>query len=74
MMLVYRSTKWPKVKTNVEKVKAQLRAEGLTIKEWAKDNGFSIYSVRAVISGHNKGHYGKAHKIAVALGIKDSLD
>jgi gp16 family phage-associated protein len=48
----------------------RLRNEGKTVTAWAKENGYPVRSVRAVISGHNKGHFGQAHKIAVALGLK----
>jgi len=51
--------------------KKRLRAKGMTIKEWAKTHGFPVTCVRAVLNGHNKGHYGQAHKIAVQLGLKD---
>lgn len=73
-MLVYRSTKEAKVTTTVEQAKARLKANGVTIKAWAEENGFPVTSVRAIISGHNKGNYGQAHKIAVALGIKEQAD
>ncbi|MBK8439145.1 MAG: DNA-binding protein [Rhodobacter sp.] len=56
-------------KRTTEPVK-RLRAEGKTVAEWAKDNDFPVNAVRSVIAGHNKGHYGQAHKIAVALGLK----
>lgn len=52
----------------------RLRAAGKSVPQWAKENGFSIRAVRAVIYGHNKGNYGTSHKIAVALGIKDPPD
>ena len=52
-------------------VRKKLRSEGITVVEWAKRNGFKLCSVRAVIYGHNKGHFGQAHEIAVALGIKN---
>lgn len=48
----------------------RLRAEGKTVTAWAKENGYPVQAVRSVIYGHNKGHYGQAHKIAVALGLK----
>ena len=48
----------------------KLRKEGKTIPQWAKENGFPVRAVRAVVYGHNKGHYGQAHSIAVALGLK----
>lgn len=48
----------------------KLREEGKTIPQWAKEHGFPVRAVRAVVYGHNKGHYGQAHIIAVALGLK----
>ena len=55
----------------VQQVKTQFEAEGKTVVEWARQNGFSIYSVRAVLAGHNKGRRGQAHRIAVALALKE---
>jgi len=49
----------------------RLRYEGKTVTQWAKEHGFPIRAVRAVISGHNKGNYGQSHRIAVALGLKE---
>ena len=48
----------------------RLRAEGKTVRQWSEEHGFKVRAVRAVISGRNKGHYGQAHRIAVALGLK----
>lgn len=56
--------------TKVQKAKDALRAKGITIKEWAEQNNYPVTCVRAVLNGHNKGNYGQAHEIAVALGIK----
>ena len=56
-----------------EEVKQKLRAKGLTVQQWATGQGFNVRAVRAVLYGHNKGHYGQAHKIAVALGMKKAL-
>lgn len=53
-----------------EQVKAQFKAQGLTVTQWAKDNGFEPTSVSQVLNGFAKGNYGKAHDIAVALGMK----
>lgn len=50
----------------------RLWAEGKTVPQWAREQGFNVRAVRAVISGQNKGHYGQAHNIAVALGLKAS--
>jgi gp16 family phage-associated protein len=48
----------------------RLHSQGKTVAQWAKENGFPVHAVRSVIAGRNKGHYGQAHKIAVALGMK----
>lgn len=60
--------------TRLEKARDELRRKGLTIKEWAERNGYPERSVRAVLSGHNKGYYGQAHKIAVDLGVKEAAE
>jgi len=54
----------------VDQVKAEFKANGMTVTQWAKDNGFEPTSVSQVLNGFAKGNYGKAHDIAVALGIK----
>ena len=48
----------------------RLHEEGKTVVDWAKERGFPLRAVRAVISGHNKGNYGQAHQIAVELRLK----
>lgn len=52
-------------------VKATFEAEGISISEWARDHGFNVITVYRVLSGRVKGKRGEAHKIAVALGIKE---
>ena len=54
--------------------KNEIRKSGLTVPQWAEKHGFKVRAVRAVLSGHNKGHFGTAHKIAVALGTKDATE
>ncbi|WP_419629365.1 DNA-binding protein [Thiolapillus sp.] len=44
--------------------------EGLTISEWAAAHGFNRGEVYAVLSGRVKGVRGRAHQIAVELGLK----
>ncbi|MCL2160693.1 MAG: DNA-binding protein [Betaproteobacteria bacterium] len=57
---------------NTEHVKARIRKEGKTIKEWAEERGVTDYpAVIRVLNGFNKGTHGKAHKVAVALGLKE---
>lgn len=54
-----------------EEVKREFERAGISIGAWAKANGFHRQDVYAVLSGQNKARYGKAHAIAVALGLKD---
>ena len=56
-----------------QEAKQQLSDKGLTVSDWAKQHGFPVRAVRAVLSGHNKGNYGQSHKIAVALGLKKAV-
>jgi gp16 family phage-associated protein len=52
-------------------VKAQLKAEGVTIADWAKARGFNVLTVYRVLAGKGKWTRGESHRIAVALGMKD---
>lgn len=51
-------------------VKARFRQEGKTIAQWAEENGYKRGSVYRVLNGFDKAHYGRAHEIAVKLGMK----
>lgn len=53
------------------RARQKLREKGLTVREWADSHDFPLHAVRAVLYGRNKGNFGQAHKIAVALGVKD---
>lgn len=53
-----------------DQVKARLRREGKTITQWAAENGYARDRVYRVLGGVDKGHYGRAHEIAVKLGLK----
>lgn len=55
-----------------EQVKQRLRMQGKTITEWANDRGYTRNEVYRVLNGQAKAHYGKAHQIAVELGMKPS--
>jgi gp16 family phage-associated protein len=59
----------PKPKTP-EQVKEDLRKEGITLKQWALDNGYTDRQVYAVLNGQIKGRFGKSHEIAKKLGLK----
>lgn len=53
-----------------EQLKAQFRARGQTFSQWARERGYRPQQVLRLINGFDKGHRGKAHEIAVQLGIK----
>lgn len=53
-----------------EQVKTKFREQGTTFTEWAKQHGFKRHAVYRVLNGFDKAHYGQAHRIAVALGMK----
>ncbi len=50
--------------------KAQLKASGTSVRQWASKHGFSEHIVHAVLGGKNKATRGESFRIAVALGIK----
>ena len=54
-----------------QQVRSELVLQGKTVVQWAKEHGFPVRSVRAVLYGQNQGRYGQAHVIAVSLGLKD---
>jgi len=54
-----------------DQVKAQFKARGMTFRQWAKEQGYTANSVYRVLNGTDKAHYGKAHEIAVKLGLKN---
>ncbi len=58
------------VPDHTREIKARFEAEGRSIAEWARDNGFSTRTVYAVIRGEMLAKRGVGHRIAVALGIK----
>ncbi|MGO1073204.1 DNA-binding protein [Lysobacter sp. CA199] len=51
-------------------LKAKFRREGRTFSDWARQNGFKPDQVSRVVNGRSPANYGKAHEIAVALGLK----
>ena len=61
---------YPTHKQKANAVKARLYAQGLTVKQWAKQNGYKPVQVYRVLRGENKALYGTGHTIAVKLGLK----
>lgn len=53
-----------------DRVKALFRQRGITFTQWAEENGYSRNEVYRVLNGQVKANYGKAHEIAVKLGLK----
>lgn len=51
----------------------KLRDAGISIPEWARANGFSVATTKAVLFGHSQCKRGEAHRVAVALGIKSGV-
>jgi gp16 family phage-associated protein len=54
--------------------KSSLFANGETITQWAKRNGFNLQSTYRVLNGRSPCLRGETHRIAVALGIKPAPD
>jgi len=53
-----------------DQVKRQFRQRGITFTDWAIQHGYDRNEVYRVLNGQAKAHYGKAHEIAVKLGLK----
>jgi len=53
-----------------QEAKQKLADKGITAVDYAKSNGFNYRTVVCVLNGTNKGRYGEAHRVAVALGLK----
>jgi len=60
----------PTFRQKIEDVRRQFAAEGITIKEWAEDCGYSVSTVYAIMGGRIRCTRGVAHRIAVDLGLK----
>jgi len=53
-----------------DQVRQRLRQRGKTLTQWAAEHSFDRKAVYRVINGADKAYYGRAHEIAVALGLK----
>lgn len=53
-----------------DQVRAHFRRQGVTVTQWSKERGYDRDAVYRVIGGRDKATYGRAHEIAVALGMK----
>ena len=57
-----------------EQIKNRIRQRGITFTQWAEENGYSRNEVYRVLNGQTKARYGKAHEIAVKLGLKPAAN
>ena len=55
-----------------QQAKEKLAEQGVTATDYAKKNNFNYRTVISVLNGTNKGRYGEAHRVAVALGLKSN--
>ncbi|KMK50592.1 hypothetical protein RO21_10750 [[Actinobacillus] muris] len=53
-----------------KQVKEGFAKQGKTLTQWAEENGYNRDYVYLVLNGNVKAKYGKAHEIAVKLGLK----
>ncbi|AMW64579.1 MULTISPECIES: DNA-binding protein [unclassified Pseudomonas] len=54
--------------------KTWLRAHGISVQEFARQHDLDPATTYQVLSGAKKGYRGKAHRAAIALGIKAEPD
>lgn len=56
-----------------EQIRQDFKRRGDTLAAFARRNGYKPYQVYTVMSGVFKGNYGRAHEIAVKLGLKENV-
>lgn len=55
-----------------DQVKENLRKQGKSLRQFCTEKDLPYKTAVAVLNGSNKGHFGEAHRVAVALGIKEA--
>ena len=58
--------------SQLNQVRQEFAALGLSIADWAREHNFSLPLVYAVLKGRNQATRGESHKIAVALRLKNA--
>ena len=53
-----------------QQVKARFQQQGVTVSQWAKQNGIERDVAYRLLNGRSVGLRGKTHEAAVKLGIK----
>ncbi|HIE0670347.1 MULTISPECIES: DNA-binding protein [Acinetobacter] len=56
-----------------QEVRSELQKRGLSIADWARQNGFTPELVHQVLNSNRVPIRGKSHEIAVMLGLKDGI-
>lgn len=56
-----------------QEVRSELQKRGLSIADWARQNGFTPELVHQVLNSNRAPVRGKSHEIAVKLGLKDGI-
>lgn len=56
-----------------QEVRSELQKRGLSIADWARQNGFTPELVHQVLNSNRVPIRGKSHEIAVMLGLKDGF-
>lgn len=54
----------------LDRARRELDEAGISVSEWARANNFSRATVVDVLLGRRAGHHGEAHRVALALGLK----
>lgn len=54
-------------------VKQRLYEQGVTVKQWAEANNYPTQEVYKILNGERKALYGRAHEIAVKIGLKQPV-
>jgi gp16 family phage-associated protein len=62
----------PVIKT-ADQVRDEFNRAGTSISEWARRRNVNPRQVFEVLAGRNKGKRGRAHDIAVMLGLKNGV-
>jgi len=60
----------PKYPQTPDSARRWFRTHGICVKHWAEAQGFSRFDVIDLLRGRMKGNFGRAHLVAVALGLK----
>ncbi|MDO6646518.1 MULTISPECIES: DNA-binding protein [Acinetobacter] len=56
-----------------QEVRSELQKRGLSVADWARQNGFTPELVHQVLNSNKIPVRGKSHQIAVKLGLKDGV-